>query len=154
MAVQATLTPCPFLIQIMLGLWPSRQMADTASASNDYTVKLWDAQSGKVLQTLDGHSGFGNSKILSHSDYVRAVAFSPDSEMLASASDDCIVKLWDASSGEMLQEIEVDDVVYTLSFSDDGSYLSTNERLHSELLSVKAATPSISAGAVDVTSDG
>jgi WD40 repeat protein len=122
-----------------------------ASASNDYTVKLWDAQSGEVLQTLDGHSGFGNSKILSHSDYVRAVAYSPDSEMLASASDDCIVKLWDARSGEMLQEIEVDDIVYTLSFSDDGSYLSTNRgRLHSELLSVKAANPSISAGAVDV----
>ena len=56
-----------------------------ASASNDCTVRLWDAGSGALLQTLNGH-GFG----------VRAVAFSPDGKLLASASGDKTVKLWDA----------------------------------------------------------
>jgi WD40 repeat protein len=63
----------------------------------------WNA----LLQTLEGHS---NS--------VYAVAFSPDST----------VKLWDASSGAVLQTLEAGAVVQTLSFSDDGpSYKQTED---------------------------
>jgi WD40 repeat protein len=45
-----------------------------ASASDDYTVRLWDAATGAAFQTLEGHSS-----------YVRAVAFSLDGRQLASA---------------------------------------------------------------------
>ena len=54
-----------------------------ASASGDYTVKIWDIQTGKILETLTGHLG-----------EVRTVTFSPDSRMLASGGDDWEVKLW------------------------------------------------------------
>ena len=44
-----------------------------ASGSDDHKVKIWDANSGECLQTLEGHSG-----------WVKSVAFSPDGARLAS----------------------------------------------------------------------
>jgi tetratricopeptide (TPR) repeat protein len=58
-----------------------------ASASNDLTVKVWDATSGQETLTLRGHT-----------DWVVGVAFSPDGNRLASASDDGTVKIWEATT--------------------------------------------------------
>ncbi|KAF2187192.1 WD40 repeat-like protein, partial [Zopfia rhizophila CBS 207.26] len=74
-----------------------------ASASVDSTVQLWDADTGAVLQTLEGHSSRAN-----------AVAFLPDGKVLASASGDSTVKLWDADTGVVLHTLEIDATVQTL----------------------------------------
>ena len=66
------------------------------------------------LQTLEGHS-----------DWVSSVAFSPDSARLASASDNRTVKIWDASSGECLQTLEVGTELFEVLFDVTGSYLHT-----------------------------
>jgi WD40 repeat protein len=66
-----------------------------ASGSDDHTVRLWDASTGKCLQTLEGHGGSVNS-----------VSFSPDGRQLASGSRDYTMRLWDASTEKCLQTLE------------------------------------------------
>jgi WD40 repeat protein len=67
------------------------------------------------LQTLEGHSSTVNS-----------VAFSHDSKLLASASFDTTVKVWDAATGTLQQTLEVDSNVRSLSFDVTNSILITN----------------------------
>ena len=62
-----------------------------ATASDDRTVKVWDAVSGQELLTLRGHSV-----------RVRGVAYNPDGKRLATASWDGTAKVWDALSGQEL----------------------------------------------------
>jgi WD40 repeat protein len=80
-----------------------------ASASDDKTVKLWEA-SGNLLATLEGHTG-----------PVRSVAWSPDGKTVASGSDDRIVKLWDATTGTPLESLKGHTApVSCLAWSPDG----------------------------------
>ncbi|KAF2686634.1 hypothetical protein K458DRAFT_362825 [Lentithecium fluviatile CBS 122367] len=69
----------------------SHESAWVASASDNKTVKIWDARSGACLLTLKGHIN-----------HVESVAFSRDSAWVASASRDKTVKIWDARSGVCL----------------------------------------------------
>ncbi len=65
--------------------------------------------------TLGGH---GNS--------VNGVSFSPDGKMLASASDDKTVKLWDTSTGKEIKTLKKHtNWVWGVSFSPDGKMLAT-----------------------------
>ena len=57
-----------------------------ASGSNDKTVQIWDASSGRLFRTYTGHTG-----------YVYDVAWSPDGTRIASGSDDKTVQVWDAN---------------------------------------------------------
>ncbi|MGD1903539.1 MAG: AAA-like domain-containing protein [Geitlerinemataceae cyanobacterium] len=61
------------------------------SASDDQTVKVWDAETGEELHTLNGHS-----------DWVWSANFSPDGTQIVSASSDQPEKLWKVESFEEL----------------------------------------------------
>ncbi|KAJ5992459.1 hypothetical protein N7451_008183 [Penicillium sp. IBT 35674x] len=89
-----------------------------ASASNDGTVRLWDAATGALQQTLEGHL-----------DFTMSVAFSPDRAWLASASYDLTVRLWDAATGTLQQTLEGHlGWVESVAFSPDSARLASASR--------------------------
>jgi len=83
------------------------------SASHDYSLKLWDRDSGECIHTFTGHSGA-----------VNACAFSPDGKQLLSASWDKTLRLWDRDSGECIQTFTGhSNIVTACAFSPDGKQL-------------------------------
>jgi uncharacterized protein with WD repeat len=87
-----------------------------ASASDDNTVRLWEAATGTCRSTLEGHSS-----------WVTAVVFSPDGQLVASASGDKTVRLWEAATGTCRSTLEGHSLYVTaVAFSPDGQGLHTN----------------------------
>lgn len=86
-----------------------------ASASADYTLKLWDPADGSQVKTFKGHTNFVNS-----------VAFSPDGKKLVSASEDSTVKVWDIESGACTATFRGHrDGVWSAAFFPDGERLAS-----------------------------
>jgi len=79
-------------------------------ASEDRTLKQWDATSAAELHTFEGHLGQVNS-----------VAFSSDGRQVLSGSNDTTIKLWDASDGGLLRTFTGHSgPVNSIAFSSDG----------------------------------
>ncbi|MBI5367279.1 MAG: protein kinase [Planctomycetes bacterium] len=84
-----------------------------ATASADWTVRLWDLEEGSSETVLRDHG-----------DAVGALAFSPDGQLLASASADGGVLVWDSGSGQLLRRLERSGgAAGALVFSGDGTFL-------------------------------
>ena len=65
------------------------------SASWDYTLKVWDLDTGRALRTLEGHTA-----------EVSGVAVTPDGKRAVSASDDYTLMVWDLDTGLVLRMLE------------------------------------------------
>jgi WD40 repeat protein len=85
-----------------------------ASASQDGTVKVWEARSVKELLTLSGHQAD-----------VHSVAWNPaDGRMLASVADDGTLRTWDALTGKELTRLETGQTrLFGVAWSPDGTAL-------------------------------
>uniref|UniRef100_A0A8C7F952 Notchless protein homolog 1 n=1 Tax=Oncorhynchus kisutch TaxID=8019 RepID=A0A8C7F952_ONCKI len=80
------------------------------SGSDDFTLFLWNpAEDKKPLARLTGHSALINE-----------VLFSPDTRLLASASFDKSIKIWDGRTGKYLQSLRGHvAAVYQVAWSAD-----------------------------------
>ena len=78
-------------------------------------VRIWDADTGAIQRTLEGHAG-----------WVRSVAFSHDGRRLASGSYDKTVRIWDAETGALQRTLEVGISLSSLSFTSDECNLITD----------------------------
>jgi WD40 repeat protein len=106
-----------------------------ASGSFDNTIKIWNFQTGELIDTIEHHCrvyaialspcepllvfgsddnaiGLWNTDLSTmrpglsgHSDWVRCVAFSPDGQTLVSGSRDATIKIWNWQTGEILRTL-------------------------------------------------
>lgn len=82
-----------------------------ASVGDDMLVKIWNAETGELLQSLgssDGANDRGHAKQTPQgfATALYCVAVSPDGQTLASADRIGEVCLWEAESGKLLQRIQ------------------------------------------------
>lgn len=86
-----------------------------ASPSEDGTIRLWDAETGKCLRTFKGHN-----------QPVECVAFDPNGRVLASGSEDNTINLWDLTDGKLLHRLEGHSgYVRTIAFDPTGHILAS-----------------------------
>ena len=82
-------------------------------------IKIW--QTGESFWTKPAAQ-----TIKAHRDCVYALAFSPDSKLLASTSYDHMIYLWDPATGKQVKPLkEHTDSVFDLAFSPDGKWLAS-----------------------------
>lgn len=92
-----------------------------ASASDDRTVKIWDAKTGNELSTLLGHTR-----------PVLSVCFSFDTNRIASGSSDTTIKIWDVESSTEVSALqspaEFPRIVSSVALSLDGRRIASGSQ--------------------------
>jgi len=93
----------------------------------DRQLVWWDVESGKPFR-----------RTIAHERWARKVAASPDGTLVASVADDMVARVWNAWTGDLLDELRGHEpltpqhfhsMLYTCVFSPDGEFLATADRV-------------------------
>jgi WD40 repeat protein/tRNA A-37 threonylcarbamoyl transferase component Bud32 len=91
----------------------------TGAGHDSFTAHVWDVATGRQLSHCQG----------GHTEYLLALAFSPDSERVATASNDGTARVWEAATGKELAVLPGHGAgLLDVSFSPDGRRLLTVAR--------------------------
>ncbi|MFP4650991.1 MAG: WD40 repeat domain-containing protein [Phormidium sp.] len=98
------------------------------SGADDGTVKLWEVSADdgtvKLWEKLWEVSEGEYAKLAQHNSAIRTVAFSPNGEVLASASSDGIVTIWSLGQPQEIMRVEGQpDGISNIAFSSDNRQL-------------------------------
>ncbi|EGU72931.1 hypothetical protein FOXB_16560 [Fusarium oxysporum f. sp. conglutinans Fo5176] len=93
----------------------SHDSKKVASASNDKTIRIWNAETGECERVLKGHSREVNSVVFSH-----------DSKKVASGSIDKTIRIWNAETGECEKIVPLYGYAHVSSFATDGRGIVTD----------------------------
>ncbi|NJL49449.1 MAG: NACHT domain-containing protein, partial [Leptolyngbyaceae cyanobacterium SM2_5_2] len=86
-----------------------------ASGSADYTIRLWQVETGQCLRVIAGHTN-----------KIRSVAWNPVQPLLASAGDDETLRLWDTETGEQMRLLQGHDKwLLTVAWHPKGQWLAS-----------------------------
>lgn len=97
-----------------LAVDPSGEVICAASLDS-FEIHVWSVQTAKLLDTLAGHKG-----------PVAAIAFNPSLPLVASASWDKSVRLWDLYRSVQVESLAHNTEVIALAWRPDGKELCTS----------------------------
>jgi WD40 repeat protein len=78
--------------RIRVAIAGDHYVEDESSAKKCYTIKIFDLRTDKVLRTIEAHE-----------DTITALELLSEGTLLASASEDKTIKIWDLITGERVQ---------------------------------------------------
>ncbi|MBK6750808.1 MAG: WD40 repeat domain-containing protein [Pyrinomonadaceae bacterium] len=80
------------------------------SGNSNGSITIWDANTGKEITAIKGHTKMVNS-----------VSYSPNGQIIASVSEDGSVAIWNAATGAELWTVKETKPAKSVSFNMDGS---------------------------------
>lgn len=83
-----------------------------ATASFDHKVKLWNAETGALLNTLSQHKKA-----------VYTLNWSPDAKLLATGAFDKKVLIWDANTAQVVKSYDSSGGIFEVTWNPDGRSL-------------------------------
>lgn len=96
------------------------------TAGEDRCAIVWDLAANKWTNLLRGREvpGSEDQVVMAHTGSIHAAVFSPDGKLIATAGNDSVVKIWEASSRRQLFILDgASGTVWALAFSPGGEII-------------------------------